>query len=204
MKLLYSFITKYLPTFIACLLSGLKYDRTWNIQGRPILEKGSILMRIIGKQKPGTISIGSYFTCRNNTQKGNSIGILQRCLFNISSKNSLIKIGNHVGISGSVICAREKVEIGDNVLIGSGCLITDSDIHSLDYLKRRYDDYTDVCSRPVVISDDVFIGARSIILKGVHIGSRAIIGAGSVVTRDVPADAIVAGNPAVVVKIKND
>ena len=55
--------------------------------------------------------------------------------------------------------------------------------------------------KEIIIEDDVLIGANVIILKGVHIGARSIIGAGSVVTKDVPEDCIVAGNPAKVVKI---
>lgn len=199
MKRIYQILFKKLPSLISCWRSGLKFDATWDIQGRAVVDKGSFIMRLLGKKKHGTIVIGNYFSCCNKL-KGNSIGVIQRCLFNISADESQIKIGNHVGISGSTIYAKKSVEIGDNVLIGSGCLITDSDLHSLDYLKRREEDYSDVKVMPVVIGDDVFVGARSIILKGVTIGPRSIIGAGSVVTRDVPADTIVGGNPAIIVK----
>ena len=92
-----------------------------------------------------------------------------------------------------------NVTIGNNVLIGSGCLITDTDAHPIDWRERRLSNNTKAVA-PVVIGDDVFIGARSIILKGVHIGNRSVIGAGSVVTKDIPADSIAAGNPAVIVK----
>ena len=95
----------------------------------------------------------------------------------------------------------EAITIGNNVMIGSGCLIADNDAHPMDVEKRQVPNYYDyVVSSPVVIDDDVLIGARSIILKGVHIGQGAVVGAGSVVTKDVPPFTIVAGNPAKVVK----
>jgi len=120
-------------------------------------------------------------------------------MFSITSPGKLI-IGNNVGISGSTIRVTRGVTIGDNVLIGSGCIITDTDAHPLNWRDRRegHDEKTN--SQPIVIGSDVFIGARSFILKGVNIGERSIIGAGSVVSRDVPADCVVAGNPARVVK----
>ncbi len=85
------------------------------------------------------------------------------------------------------------------MLIGSGCLITDTDAHPIDWEDRRNGKLDKVVRKPVHIGNDVFIGARSIILKGVTIGDRSIIGAGSVVTRDVPPDSVAVGNPAIVI-----
>ena len=136
----------------------------------------------------------------NNTVTSNSLGLIQPCVFNISYPESKLIIGDNVGISGSSICASVGVTIGNNVLIGSGCLITDSDAHPLDWKDRRKDLFNKVSRAPIVIGNDVFIGARCIILKGVTIGDRAIIGACSVVTKDVPQDSIVAGNPATIIK----
>lgn len=147
----------------------------------------------------GTLTIGKGFKC-NNTIKSNSIGLIQPCVFNIMTTGSQIIIGDNVGISGSTICARNQIVIGNNVLIGSGCIITDSDAHPLNWEDRREEISNNIKSAPVIIGDDVFIGARSIILKGVEIGDKAVVGAGSVVTKNVPANTIVAGNPAVVVK----
>jgi len=74
----------------------------------------------------------------------------------------------------------------------------DHDFHSLDYLERRsLSDVKNAASKPIVIGDDVFIGANSIILKGVKIGDRSIVGAGSVVAnKEIPPDSLVMGNPA--------
>lgn len=112
-----------------------------------------------------------------------------------------IEIGDHSGASSVVISSRSGVKIGKHCNIGGNVRIYDHDFHALDAEVRRGPRGCDDCAtRPIIIGDDVFIGAQSIILKGVTIGDRAIIGAGSVVTKDVPADSIAAGNPATIVK----
>jgi len=111
---------------------------------------------------------------------------------------SEIVIGDDVGMSGCSITAVTSVKIGNRVLIGSGVLIVDNDAHPLSPAGRRYG-REGVGVAPVRIEDDVFIGARAIVLKGVTIGTGAVIGAGSVVTHDVPAYSIAAGNPAKVI-----
>ncbi|MBM4164979.1 MAG: acyltransferase, partial [Lentisphaerae bacterium] len=95
------------------------------------------------------------------------------------------------------ITAVQSVRIGDRVLLGSGCLITDNDAHPIDPEARRRGGGG--VARPVVLESDVFIGARAILLKGVTIGRGSVVGAGSVVTKSVPAFSICAGNPARVV-----
>ena len=86
-------------------------------------------------------------------------------------------------------------------------MILDTDVHQLDYLARRRkktpntaDITTTVQSAPITIEDDVWIGANCQILKGVTIGARTVIGAGSVVTKSIPADSIAAGNPCRVIR----
>lgn len=184
------------------LFSGLKYNKTWSVRGRVRIIRRSWIMQKLLHMPNGTLTIGKGFKC-NNTIKSNSIGLIQPCVFNIMTTGSQIVVGDNVGISGSTICARNKIVIGNNVLIGSGCLITDSDAHPIDWKNRREGDSNNIKCAPVIIGNDVFVGARSIILKGVEIGDRAVVGAGSVVTRNVPANSIVAGNPAVVVKELN-
>ncbi|PST84764.1 acyltransferase [Pedobacter yulinensis] len=144
----------------------------------------------------GTISIGNQFRM-NNGENYNMIGRQQPCFFIVTSTGN-IKIGDNVGISGTAFFSSLSIEIGDNVKIGGNTVIYDSDFHSLHFLHRR-DRKLDVkytVSRAVKIEDDVFIGAHTTILKGVTIGNRAIVGAGSVVVKDVPAGEIWAGNPA--------
>lgn len=102
-----------------------------------------------------------------------------------------LEIGDGVFInSGVSISACKSVTIGSNCQIGPRVLIMDNDFHVAgDPLRQPQ-------SGPVVLEDHVWIGAGAIVLKGVRIGRRASIGAGSVVTRDVAADAVVAGSPA--------
>ena len=113
-----------------------------------------------------------------------------------------LKIGNNVGMSSTRMWVRDSVTIGNNVKIGACVLITDTDAHPLDYLARRSSN-VGTKSAPIVIEDDVWVGAHSIILKGVTIGARSIIGAGSVVVRSIPADCVAAGNPCEVIKSIN-
>lgn len=199
MKALFRWFSVVIPTWCSCLLSGLKFQKSWSFQGRPrVIKRNWFLAKLLNLPN-GTIVIGSDFKC-NNTIKSNSIGLIQPCVFNISAPGSRIIIGDNVGISGSTIFADQSVTIGDNVLIGSGCLITDNDAHPLNWQDWRANKSENTLHAHIVIGNDVFIGARSIILKGVTVGDRSIIGAGSVVVKDVPSDCIVAGNPAKVIR----
>lgn len=112
-------------------------------------------------------------------------------------KNATLKIGNNVGISSACIWVKEKVTIGNNVLVGGDSVIIDTDAHNIEWEKRldSGNDYATAKSRPIAIEDNVMIGTRCIILKGVTIGARSVIGAGSVVTSDIPSDCIAVGNP---------
>lgn len=107
-----------------------------------------------------------------------------------------IKIGNRVGISNSCLYARECVVIEDDVMIGGGCKIFDTDFHPLNYVDRMQNDESKVKTAPIRICQGAFIGADSIIMKGVTIGRHSIVGAGSVVTKSIPDNEIWAGNPA--------
>lgn len=110
-----------------------------------------------------------------------------------------LTIGNNVGMSSTRIWVHDSVAVGDDVKIGACVLITDTDAHPMDYMTRRTSN-EGTMSAPIVIEDDVWVGAHSIILKGVTIGARSIIGAGSVVTKNIPADCVAAGNPCRVIK----
>lgn len=146
------------------------------------------------------IDIGSHFTVLS----GDSLNALCRntrlCLR--AEDNAKIVIGNWTGISGGCVWSSKSIVIGNHVNIGANCQIIDGDIHSLDWRGRRQDTYTPVPYQiaPIIIEDDVWIGANTIILKGVVIGRRSIIGAGSVVTHSIPSDCIAAGNPCKVIR----
>jgi len=142
----------------------------------------------------GIIKIGRNVTINSN-EFSNSTGGGHRT--HLKSEGNLI-IGNHVGISNSSITALDKIIIEDDVLIGDNCMICDSDFHSLDYTERM--EGKGIKKATVVIRKGAFIGARVIILKGVTIGEKSVVGAGSVVTKDIPDNQIWAGNPAKFIK----
>ena len=94
-----------------------------------------------------------------------------------------------------------KIKIGNNVMIGAQSMIIDTDFHHSDPNKRH--DRTDIPARPIIIEDNVFIGANCTILKGITIGENSVIGAIRVVINSMPKNSIVIGNPCKVVIIKN-
>lgn len=123
-----------------------------------------------------------------------------------------ITIGNlcYIG-ENSVIWSGENIRIGNNVLISHGVNIIDTNSHEMDSIERRNGYFNlltnghphergSIITSPIVIMDDAWISFNCIILKGVTIGKGAIVAAGSVVTKDVPDYAVVAGNPAKIVK----
>ncbi len=139
--------------------------------------------------------------------------------FIFESQNGYVRVGDHSYIGSSTFISRSSITVGENVTIAWGCTIYDHDSHSIDYSLRRKDidnqlvdmrmgggvgvrnkEWDWVNTKPIVIEDDAWIGMNCIILKGVTIGKGAIVGAGSVVTKDVPAWTLVAGNPARVIK----
>ena len=142
------------------------------------------------------ISIGSFSSFRSDVTS-NLIGVKSRCIISTHSKTAIIKIGNNCGFSGTVIGAKENIELGDNVLCGANTLITDFDWHGIAPDRRR--NYSGD-SKPISIGNNVFIGYGSVILKGVSIGDNSVIGANSVVTKNIPANVIAGGNPCRVIK----
>lgn len=113
----------------------------------------------------------------------------------------LVSIGGPITIGdgsfvnyGASISAHSGVSIGRDVLIGNYAMIMDSDYHDL------HDRTKPGLTAPIVLEDDCWIGARAIVLKGVRVGRGAVVAAGSVVTKDVPARTLVAGMPAKVVR----
>jgi len=149
----------------------------------------------------GYCSIGDNLNM-NNRISGNPIGCYNRCTLFVD-KGAILKIGSNLGISQAAIVCHTSITIGNNVKIGGGVGIFDTDFHSLDSL-LRVDSKTDITNKikkPIIIGNDVFIGAYSLILKGVTIEENVIIGAGSVVTKSIPKNQIWAGNPAKFIKI---
>jgi acetyltransferase-like isoleucine patch superfamily enzyme len=138
------------------------------------------------------ISFGSGVIINSNATN-NPVGISKRTLFYGSGP---IEIGNDVGISTSLFYANNHIKIEDDVFIGGGCQILDTDFHPLDFEKRIKKENEHTKSAPILIKRGAFIGTSSIILKGVTIGEMSIIAAGSVVSKAVPDGEIWGGNPA--------
>lgn len=112
--------------------------------------------------------------------------------FFMDSPHASIKIGDgtFIGRRSEIVCM-DSVTIGKNCAISWDVLIMDSDMHNLHGTTK---------TKPVVIGNNVWIGTRVTILKGVHVGDGAIIAAGAMVTRDVPPRSVVVGNPAKVIR----
>lgn len=172
----------HLVTMVLFYMNGVKHG-SFKTSGVPFLQTSM----------SSVIRIGPGFSMHNGL-KGNPIGRPQRCVF-AADKNATILIGKNVGISCTVINCQLKISIGNNVMIGGGTCIYDSDFHQLDPEERANNSGV-IRKKEVIIGNNVFIGAHSLILKGVCIGNNSIIGAGSVVTKSVPANEIWAGNPA--------
>ena len=150
------------------------------------------LGKAIFRTLPGArIVIGCGCTF-NSSRRSNLIGVYSPCMLSTIKRGAVIEIGHGCGFSGTVIGCATKITICNNVRCGANTLITDSDWHG--------DDPRTGGDKPVVIADNVWLGYGVKVLKGVHIGENSLIGACSVVTRDIPANVVAAGNPCKVIK----
>lgn len=136
---------------------------------------------------------------------GDDVNLSGRSCFyfmNHSAGVAEIRIGNNVFIgNGCTFSAARRISIGNDCLIAPGVRIHDNDGHPLDAVRRAAGEHMGPESiADVTVGDGVWIAAQAVVLKGVAIGARSVVGAGAVVTEDVPEDCIVAGNPAHVVR----
>lgn len=151
----------------------------------------------------GKCYIGKNFIM-NNGVKGNPIGCYQKCTIFVDREGELV-IGDNVRISQTALICTKKITIENCVKIGGGVCIYDTDFHSLDpILRNSAEDIKFRKTKAILIKENAFIGAHSIILKGVTIGKNSIVGAGSVVTKSIPDNQIWAGNPARFIKNINE
>ena len=178
--------------FHKTILFGLFILNKVKYKNLPIV-KGYLFLRCNGE-----FHIGQNLILNSNL-RSNPIGGDESCKF-IISKNAKLSIGNNVGISNSTIYCCKSIIIEDNVFIGGNTKIYDTDFHSLNFNKRISKNDDDIQTAPVKICRNTFIGGHSIILKGVTIGEFSIIGAGSVVTKEVPPNQVWGGNPAKFIK----
>ena len=137
------------------------------------------------------MSFGSN-CCFRSLPTSNLIGIDRPCIFSVLEKDAILKVGDGCGFSGTVIGCFEGITLGNNVKCGANTLITDSDWHPEDPRGGK--------CKPIIIEDNVWLGVNVVVLKGVKIGRNSVIGAGSVVSKDIPENVIAAGNPCCVIK----
>ena len=159
--------------------------------GGPPVIKGKCYIR-----NDGYFEIGKNLLIRSGF-KFNPTGLKGGGFILTIESGAKVTIGDNVGISNSTIYCKREITIGSDCLIGTDCKIYDSDFHSINYLHRACKPEVPGKSGPVTIGNSVFIGTNVIILKGVAIGDRSVIGAGSVVSTSVPSDELWAGNPAI-------
>ena len=166
---------------------GVDWRRGWRIFGRPVIQK----------HRGSSITMGDGLVLRF-WPRSNPLAPKTPVVLSTRREEAVIEIGDNCGFTGTTLVAAEQIKIGDRVQVGGNASIVDFDFHPLTP-EERADDFNAGDHAPIVIHDDVFIGMESLILKGVELGEGCVVGAGSVVTQDVPARAVAAGNPANVV-----
>jgi acetyltransferase-like isoleucine patch superfamily enzyme len=142
---------------------------------------------------------------------GNHVSVYGGCSFSVGPQGHC-SVGDFTLLNGALVMAEARIEIGSHCLISWNVGIADSDFHPLSPAQRIIDAHAlapffkdrpprpEIRTAPVVISDNVWIGMNAVILKGVTIGENSVVAAGAVVTKSVPANVVVAGNPAVTVR----
>lgn len=146
--------------------------------------------------KTGHIRIGKNSRI-GTSDRGYRIAFFHPTRISARGEGAIIEIGENARISGANIFARNSIKIGNNVEIAAGVQITDLNGHLTYSLNRTIGEDT---PNPIVIGDNVWIGLNAIILKGTEIGDNCIVSAGSVVKGKFPANSVITGNPAIVVK----
>lgn len=173
-------------------LKGVSVGRGVTFLGRPL----------ISMAKGSRFELGDKVKI-HSSRRANPLGCFQPCVLRALCPGAELVLEKNVGISGCVLCAAKSIIIGQGTNIGSGAMVIDNDFHvpsgAFDWA-----DGPEKTARPIRIGSGVFIGARAIVLKGVSIGDRAVIGAGTVVTKPVPPRHFAVGNPARIFPIPDD
>lgn len=179
---------------IWCLLNIKLVLFLYNIPHGKVMTGGGLTKIIMGRKS--RLILGDNINFANYWE----VGWNSYCYIRIKNEGK-VKIGNNVGINSSGIFCDNSITIGDNVHIGGGCQIFDTNFHNMNYIERRDPDLNNISlTAPVVIEEDVFIGSSCIVGKGVTIGARSIVAAGSVVIKSIPSDELWGGNPAKFIK----
>ncbi len=164
------------------ITKGIKYKKGIRFRGKIQISRYPNSIICMGNNC--TFNSSSYFNYR---------GVNHRCILQTGKEDAQIIIGNNCGFSGVSIVADIGVIIGNNVKVGANTKIGDRDDHPEIYASQP---------AKIIIEDNVWIGMNVTIMKGVTIGKNSIIGAGAIVTKDIPANVIAAGIPCKVIKAR--
>jgi acetyltransferase-like isoleucine patch superfamily enzyme len=157
------------------------------------------IFRQFKSHQPRAVVLGDHVSCYSG------------CSFALGPQGTCT-VGDFTLLNGALIMAQERITIGSYCLISWNVGIADSDFHPLDPAQRRIDaqalapyfanrpERPQLKTSPVTIHDNVWIGMHAVILKGVEIGENSVVAAGAVVTKSIPANVVVAGNPASIVR----
>ena len=169
---------------------GVEFQGRAVFLGRPLLSRAKGARIILGDG----VRIAS-------SVRANPLACFQPSALRAMAPGAQLSLGRNVGISATVLCAGASIEVGEGTIMGAGAMVLDHDFHR-PLGEWDWADEHQANARPVKIGRGVFVGARAIVLKGVTIGDRAVIGAAAVVTRDVPPRHLAVGNPARVIPPK--
>src|SRR5438874_1068037 len=165
---------------IQCLLHGVRVGRHAGIFGRAIIRRGF----------DSRIELGHHVQVISSSWRASAANCTRAKLRTFYPSAAII-IGNHSGMSGGAIVARSKtIRIGNRCMLAPNVTIMDSDFHVPWPPERRFDTWETDIDEDVTLEDNVWVGVGAVILKGVTIGQNSIIGAGSVVTSDIPPNCI--------------
>ena len=167
---------------------GIDWGQNWKLFGRPIIQR----------HRGSRIVLGDGLTFRS-WPRSNPLAPTAPVVLSTRRADAVLEIGEDCGFTGTTLVAADCITIGDRVLVGGNASIVDFDFHPLT-TDERAENVNAGAAAPIVIGDDVFVGMEALIRTGVTVGDGAVVGAGSVVTQDVPPRTVVAGNPASVVR----
>lgn len=166
------------------LMNDVPYGTCLRVRGMPVIHV----------HREGTLRLGN--NCRfNSGYRNNFVGGEQRLAVQVLPGGSIC-LGDGVAISNSTLVASSGIEIGDDVFIGGGCHIYDTDFHSINREQRTTKVSEVINSAPIHVKSGAFIGSHSIVLKGVVIGRNSVVASGAVVTRSIPDNEVWGGVPA--------
>lgn len=181
---IYSYTISFYMKSIICKMRHIEIGNNNIFIGKPHFYKAN----------GGSIKIGN-----NNkfvsSETINKIGLNHRCLISATPgffEKCKIEIGDNCGFSGTSIWCFYDIKIGNNVRCGANTLIMDGDAH--------FEDYRTSPPKPIVIEDNVFLGAGVVVKKGVRIGKNSVIGMYSIVTHDIPENVVAVGTPCKIIK----